>query len=390
MAGPDPFEGREEALARAGRLADLGRLTISAGHQLQNVLTGILGYAELGLRATDPGRRARALTIIKETAERANRLVSGLVEHARPSPVSGTCPVDLAQVVHDVVKLVGTTTPVPGARILEDVAPVPPVRGARDGYAHILLDLVTNALEALGPEGGTVTVSTREEGDRVLLTVADDGIGMSPEVAARAFEPLFSAWPEEPGRTRGPGLGLGVARWLAGTMGAELTLASTPGVGTVLTLSCLAETPASAEVKELDPGAPVPAPEGSTRLEVLVVDDEPVVRTLLMDIVSHHGHLATGAVHGGEAWGLLLKRHFDVVFLDVLMPVMNGIELLARLATAEPRPRVVVMSGKLAPETEEAVLRFAVHALLPKPFSMKQVSALLDRFAEAKGREASR
>ncbi len=115
-----------------------------------------------------------------------------------------------------------------------------------------------------------------------------------------------------------------------------------------------------------------------------MVDDEAVIRTLLVDIITHAGHVATGAAHGGEAWKLLLQRHYDVVLCDVLMPVMNGLELFTRIATMDPRPIVVAMTGRTTREMEDAILQHPVAAILPKPFPMHDVSVLLERLARGR------
>jgi two-component system response regulator (stage 0 sporulation protein F) len=124
------------------------------------------------------------------------------------------------------------------------------------------------------------------------------------------------------------------------------------------------------------------ATSGARCLEVLVVDDDATIRALLSEVVTAHGHRVTGAAHGGEAWCLLATRHYDLVLLDVVMPVVNGIELLGRLSSRAPRPAVVVMSGPLSRENEEVVLGHGVLEVLTKPFSMSRVVEVLDAVAE--------
>ncbi len=122
---------------------------------------------------------------------------------------------------------------------------------------------------------------------------------------------------------------------------------------------------------------------GGRRLEVLVADDEPVVRTLLLDIVTHEGHLAVGATDGADSLRMLMEHHFDVVFCDVLMPVMSGLELLDHLDAISPRPAIFIMTGKLTREVEAEILRHPISTLLTKPFPMDRVTGLLAGFARA-------
>ncbi|MGM0577474.1 MAG: hybrid sensor histidine kinase/response regulator [Myxococcota bacterium] len=383
---------RQAELARTSRLSNVGRLAAATAHEFNNALTGILGYADLGLRTEDPARRERALSIIQETAAHAHRLAESLLHHARerPGPETPTAAVDLGEVVHRAVELLSVTTRSLPVRIVEDVGSVPPVRGRRHHYQQIVMNVLQNALDALGEEGGTVRIHARRDGSMIALEFEDDGQGMSDDVRRRVLEPFYTTKRDDDRTLGGSGLGLAVCDALAQEMGGAIRIDSSPGEGTRVTLVCpAAESPSEAGAGSpggLAESAPLPAQAPSTPLEVLVVDDEEVVRTLLMDIATHEGHVVTGAEHGGEAWRLLAEHHYDVLFLDVLMPVMSGLELLGRLRDTTPRPRVVMMSGKLTPEVEAAVRDHAVAEVLTKPFPMQRITEILRRLVREQGR----
>lgn len=374
--------GREstESLTQGLRLASLGRLAAATAHEFNNALTGILGYAELGLQATDPATRERAFSIIRETGAQSHQQVAALVRFSRGRrrAESSDGAVDLGQVAQEMAALVGIMSRSGRVRVEQEMVALPRVAGRRDAYQQILLTLVQQAIEAMPASGGTVRVTSRVEHGRARLEIAADEPG---DRNPRTPPPVPRATAEQ-----GLPRELHVAALVAKSMDCQLDFVRGRGEIVRAVLSCPL---AGAGGERATPRAvtgphPGPGVSGGT-LEVLVVDDEPVIRTLMADIVAHRGHVATTADNGSEAWKLLAQRHYDVVFIDVLMPVMNGLELLDRMQTMSPRPQVVLMSGKLTDAVEEALRQHPGVALLNKPFPMQHVTELLERQARAAG-----
>jgi CheY-like chemotaxis protein len=247
-------------------------------------------------------------------------------------------------------------------------------------FQSAVLNLVTNACAAM-PSGGRVTIETQnveidakgepgadlEAGSYVLVVVADTGTGMAAEVAARAFEPFFTT--KEAGV--GTGLGLSQVYGFARQSGGGVTLLSEPGVGTAVRLylprSLEGDRAAQASGALLQPSEPA-APA-----TIMVVDDDPEVRAVLVQSVETLGYRVTQAIHGSEALERIMSGEpVDLVLTDYLMPGgLTGRELTERIAALGRDIRLVLISGNLAPEEAGAV------PVLHKPFRLGDLERAL-------------
>jgi PAS domain S-box-containing protein len=219
----------QAAAEHAERLAGIGRLVAGVVHELNNPLTAVNMYSDalvekLSLCGHDPADLEK-LRAIHEGGQRIQRLARDLVAYARPAG-AGTEPVELSGVVEEAARLAKPALKEHGATLETRMAPAPPVEGSRSSLVQVVVNLVTNAAQAL-TASGRVVVSLAPEGERVRLTVEDDGAGMAPEVASRAFEPFFTTRP-----ARGIGLGLPIVQGIVQRHGGSVALETRPGQGT--------------------------------------------------------------------------------------------------------------------------------------------------------------
>lgn len=235
MGAPDPavveLEGRlAEAEARAEhaeRLATLGRLLAGVVHEINNPLTAVTMYADaLAGRLGDPADREKAAAIL-EAGLRIQRLARDVVGYARPRPEPDAVHA-LPELVEAGLRLCRADLKASNARLERGDAPAR-VLGKRELLVQVVVALASNA--AAAGQGHRIRVAVEADGDRAVLTVADEGAGMPPEVLARAFEPFYTTAPD-----RRLGLGLGTARLIVERHGGRLTLASAPGRGTTATV----------------------------------------------------------------------------------------------------------------------------------------------------------
>ncbi|TNF23339.1 MAG: PAS domain-containing sensor histidine kinase [Deltaproteobacteria bacterium] len=214
-----------EQVARADRLAAIGQLAAGVAHELNEPLGGILGFAELAL-AADVGPTARPdVRRIVDIALHARGIIKQLLLFARQSSVERV-PVDLRTVVAETLTFLETRCARQRVELVQDLAPVPTVAGNPGQLKQVLVNLVVNALHAM-PDGGTLTVRCRPDGDAVALEVADTGVGMPPEVAAQVFDPFFTT--RDIGE--GTGLGLSVSHGIIVAHGGTIEVRSEPGRG---------------------------------------------------------------------------------------------------------------------------------------------------------------
>ncbi|MBC7478382.1 MAG: response regulator, partial [Pseudorhodobacter sp.] len=369
-------ERAETLLRQSQKLEMIGQLTGGVAHDFNNLLMAVIGNLDLLSRTVpDEPRTARLLRGAIEGAERGAALTQRLLAFARKQDLQ-VVPTDMVELVEGMVDLMERSIgsdiiltlnlPDVGARALIDANQI----------ELALLNLVVNARDAM-PDGGTITisldvVSTLLQGRAdtyVRLSVADTGIGMTPEVLEKATEPFFST--KEVGK--GTGLGLSMIQGLAVQLGGSLVLTSEVGKGTVAELwlpaTQLAEThPAPAAAAE-------PPPEGR-KLRILAVDDDALILMSTVDMLEDLGHEVVGAGSGQKALAeLQADAPFDLMITDFSMPKMTGVELATQAMALRPGMPVLLATGyvELPPGVDIALPR------LSKPFFQADLEEAITR-----------
>ena len=361
----------EAQLRQAGKLELIGRLAGTVAHDFNNALVAVQGNVQLAMRefeASPPDLaegRARlddALSAVARGADIARQLL-GVARKSGPS----TGVVDLNSVVERATTLVERLL---GPRVTVDIALAPGqhlVRASKVGLEQLLMNLATNARDVL-TEGGNVLVETRrgrdEEHPSVELSFIDNGPGMSAEVRAQAFEPFFTTRPE------GTGLGLFIVREVVEEAGGQLGVESNEG-GTRFTITLpLAK---AGQLQNPEPGSPPPEGHGE---RILVVDDDRLVRELVVRTLRRAGYLADEAQSVPDALQVLEGRVVDLVITDDRMPGMTGSGLVALLRQRSPSLPTILMTGYSVAEGTEVA---EPSGRLDKPFDR---TALLRLVAE--------
>lgn len=236
-----------------------------------------------------------------------------------------------------------------------------------------LLNAAFNARDAM-PEGGSIVLSTanRREGDRdwVSITLQDDGEGMDEAVLARAFEPFFTTKPIG----KGTGLGLSQIHGFAAQSGGRAEIRSAPGEGTTVSLILPRTDKAAASRPNDRPPAPV-----RRALRVLLVEDNDHVRDFASTLLADLGHQVSAANGGAAALALLEAQDFDMLFSDVVMPGMSGVELAREASTRHPSLKILLASGY---SDEILAGAGAVFDFVHKPYDAQQLGEALGRAEE--------
>lgn len=372
----------EHRLLQAQKLEAVGRLAGGVAHDFNNVLTAILGNAQMLLEERkDDAALSEDLTVIVDAAQRASALTRQLMAFGRQQIIRPRV-VDLNDVIRRAEKLVRPVMG-EGRRLSIELSDELPLVEADPGQLEqVLLNLVMNAVDAT-PDDGTVRISTEvravEGGGQeqapgglyVVLRVADDGAGMSAAVRAQAFEPFFTTKPH------GSGLGLSTVYGIVRQTGGYIALESRPGAGTkvdvLLPVSVRATRTSSS-----------PHPEGGGGT-VLVVEDEPAVRTLVRRALTRGGYRVIEAADGAEALAIVEREgildSLDLMLSDVVMPNMLGPEMAERMRELRSDLPIVFMSGHSHRGRPE-LPRGPRPAFLPKPFTpdalVRTVRAMLE------------
>jgi two-component system NtrC family sensor kinase len=222
----------DQQLVQSGKLAAIGELAAGVAHEINNPLFAILGLTEFLLKESEPGSQAHhRLELIQETGLEIKEIVRALLDFARENSEERHLVV-FEDVVRSTLDLVRRTNAHKGIELVDSYdAAGAAVHASANQLKQVVLNLVANARQAM-PNGGTVHVDVRREGDHVLATVSDDGPGIDPYVVDRIFEPFFTT----KRLTGGTGLGLSVGLGIAESHGGSLTVTSLPGEGAAFTL----------------------------------------------------------------------------------------------------------------------------------------------------------
>jgi len=327
-----------EQLQRARKLEAIGTLASGVAHDFNNILAGILGYAELIMHRSqegDPFHKAAA--VIGSAAERGARLAQKILMVARKEKPDRQS-VDLNGLVRSAAELLRKGLPGNVELELRLQEGLPPLLADPAQIDQIVMNLATNARDAM-PEGGRLTIETAAtaDGDAGLcLSVSDTGVGMDEETQQRVYDPFFTT--KETGR--GTGLGLYIVHTAVSNHGGQVSLLSRPGRGTRISV-CLPVSvckPAAAQPQQLDLRG-----IGT----VLVIDDETLVREVCNDLLSSVGYRVLTASDGEEGLRLFRAMHeqIDLVLLDMVLPRMDGPAVFEELRRIQPDARVVLCSG---------------------------------------------
>ncbi len=356
----------ETDLARAQRMESLGKLAGGLAHDFNNMLTGIIGHAELvALKATsDPALRRHAQLILG-ASERAAQLTQQLLVFSRKRERLVET-LGLNQIVRNVLAILERSLD-PRIRIEADLDAQPDwVEGDAASLESALLNLAVNGRDAM-PDGGTLFIRTRGDDGELQLEVEDTGTGVPREILDKIFEPYFTTKPIG----KGTGLGLAAVYGTAHEHGGSIEVSTGAGGGTTFTLKLpRASGPPF-------PGAEAPSSSTSPPLRVLAVDDEPAVLESVTGMLAQLGHVAFAAASASEAFQLLgAEGPIDVVILDLVMPDMSGRDMLERLREIRPEVPVLLTSG-YSDEPSRDRPRPEAQAFLRKPYRQAQLGKAL-------------
>ena len=373
-------KAREEHAARTQKLEALGQLTGGVAHDFNNLLTAIIGALDMiRRRPADQVLRERMIGAAFAAAKRGERLNKQLLGFARRQALKPS----FVQIDRFLAEMRPLLKGALGDAVRLELRLDAGDQGSRvdaSQFEAAILNLVVNARDAM-PEGGALTIATGAadaktvarlglpEGAYLRLSVADTGVGMSPDVIARAFEPFFTT--KEIGK--GSGLGLSHVYGFARQSGGVAEVESRPDHGASIRLYL----PIDAEGAGLQEPQTDQPRAGARPREILLVDDDALVGVVAENILTDLGHVVTRAEDGPQALDLLDRQSFDVLVTDVRMPGgLNGVQLAAEAVRRQPGLKVLLSSGW----TEDALggeLRGSRWPLLPKPFDSEQMQAAL-------------
>jgi PAS domain S-box-containing protein len=377
----------QQQLEVADRLASLGTMAAGVAHEINNPLAVVVGNAEFVLEhlrtmSREPGAAARkremeelidAQRDILSAASRISHIVSDLKAFSRP----GGAPSGAMDVRSAIEWAVRSTAQEfrHRARLTTRLENVPPVDGEETRLGQVLVNLLVNAAQAIAPgdaANNEVCVTARTDpGGRVVIEVSDTGGGMPADVLKQIFVPFFTTKPVGVGT----GLGLSICHGIVASMGGELSVESAVGKGTTFRVVLRAS-----DARKPAP-APLPLPVGLERRgRLLIIDDEDLVIKALRRILEEHEIVSTGDAREALA-RLEHDDGFDIIFCDLMMPSMTGMEFYEALLRRAPRlaRRVIFVSGGAMTSAVASFLDTVPNQRIQKPFGADNLRATVQK-----------
>lgn len=364
---------RQQAQAAAGdRLASMGRLAASVAHEINNPLAYVVGHLEALERSRLEGALHEKVEAALEGARRVRAIVEDMRSLSRGDD-ERRGPVDLARVVASACNIAEPHAR-HRARLVRDIRAAPPVDGNESRLGQLVLNLIMNAVEALDDgraEESEIRVKlyTGKDG-RSVLEVKDTGPGILPSVIDRIFDPFFTT--KEIGV--GTGLGLAICHGVVTAMRGEIQVESTLGAGCTFRVSL----PAGARVEPDVEPAPASRPP---RSRILIVDDDPRVAQLLADMLCEQHDVEVEGSATTALARLTAGERYDVIFCDLMMPNMTGMEFQQGLEARVPElaeRTIFVTGGAFTPRARAFVSGLADRALA-KPFRLVELERAIAR-----------
>jgi signal transduction histidine kinase/ligand-binding sensor domain-containing protein/CheY-like chemotaxis protein len=390
----------DERVQQAQRLESLGMLAGGIAHDFNNLLVGVLGEAGLALMDVPAGSRVRAhLQRIEQAALQASELTSQMLAYSGRGRFV-QAPVYLPDIVRDTARLLTTVLGREVTLDLDFPDALPPVLGDPSQLRQVVMNLLTNASDAIGPRPGRIRVAAGTQqvdaamadasatdaegpltqGPYVWMTVQDDGAGMDEATMARIFEPFFST------KFTGRGLGLAAVQGIVRSHHGRIHVTSQQGIGTTFSVLLPAAPPqesaAHVPTSTAAPARPLRPVAGATGTVVLVVDDERTVREVARAALETAGFTVQLASSGEEAVAEVRETgdRIGLVMLDLTLPGMSGRRVFDELRALRPTLPVLLTSGYSADEAGDLVAQAGV-AFIAKPWRPQRLVEEAQRLA---------
>jgi|HubBroStandDraft_6_1064221.scaffolds.fasta_scaffold23495_3 DNA-binding response OmpR family regulator/nitrogen-specific signal transduction histidine kinase len=364
----------EEALRQSQKMEAIGQLTGGLAHDFNNLLTAVVGNLDyIRMRSSEPNVRRWAENAFN-AAQRGTKLTAQLLAFSRTQKLD-TVPVDVNALIDGMRDLLNQSL---GANVtvkFELETSLPPATADVNQLELAVLNLSINSRDAM-PEGGTVTITTATANpNSIVVSVADTGAGMPPDVLARAFDPFFTTKPTG----KGTGLGLSQVYGIVRQAGGEVVIDSKVGKGTKVSL----RLPRAAHGAASAPSTEVAAARSTASEKILLVDDDPDVRDIVSGVLSELGYNVVQASNGEEAFSAFGEFTPDLLIVDFAMPGMNGAEVVMAARKRNNEQKILFLSGFADSESLETAIGTA--PLLRKPFRPVELAAAVRSALDGSG-----
>lgn len=364
-------------LAESERLASIGELSAGVAHEINNPLTSIILYSQMLLDEDVPESIRNDLQVVSSQAYRAAKIVRNLLQFARKSNPEKR-PLSIGGLIRRSLEMKSHEFAINSINVIDDIPDdLPPIMMDEHLILQVLLNILTNAEQACASAygRGSITISASIRSSLVDISIQDDGPGISPEQLAKIFEPFFTT--KETGF--GTGLGLSVSHGILSQHQGKIWAESELGVGTTMHVELPLTTDAGSKALTLISQPDSGSTTSQSTSHLLVVDDEPDLRAILVKQFELRRYYVDQAGDGEEAWRKLQTMDYNCVLLDLRMPGMSGKEFYEKLQDESPEliSSIIFITGDTVNPETESFLSSVANPVLSKPFDFRELEQMV-------------
>lgn len=369
-------EKLQEQLIYSEKMAGIGTLTGGIAHEFNNLLQIIKGHTEYARKTQKPQDIQEAFDIVISNTERARRIVRDLQAFANQE-ISKKERLYVTDLIESVLALTTEHFEKHNIKIVKKYKSIPLIKVNRGKMEQVFLHMVTNARDAMLPEGGKLEIEVRQSGQNIVISFSDTGKGIISKNLGKIFEPFYTTkGPAGKSEIPGIGLGLSVSYGIVKRHGGTIDVESKIGKGTTFTIRLPFEK--EKQIRRGKESIEKSEIRNSQPMNILVVDDEVGICRILTKWLSLEGHNVEYSLTGKEAINLAKGKQFDLVFLDVVMPGMTSTDVLEKIIEVSSASDVVIMTGKLIDkDLYNQLKQKGASGFLQKPFKLDDIMKFL-------------
>jgi len=368
----------EIQLLQSAKMSAVGQLAAGVAHEFNNVLSGIVGYTSLAMSRNDVEKIREDLNVVEKASNRAIEVVRKLLAFSRQKDEKYILS-NIDELIDDSLSLVNNTLSKEGVKIIKHFGKTPPVKVNQNEIQQVVLNMVINAKHAidenleLSYEDKVIGVTTEAVDGFVKMDISDTGIGIPRENIPKIFEPFFTTKGRN-SKEPGTGLGLPITYAIIERHGGSIDVDSEIGKGTTFTIWIPFDQPFSngnvPQIIDMDKKEQI---ESTRKANILVVDDELYIGDLIRDSLKDQGHNVTVLNNGEEAIEKFKEHHFDIAFVDYMLPGCSGLEVIKRIRGHNPHTSLILITGSVNSSVAESAVVEGATSFLQKPFTFDQI-----------------
>jgi PAS domain S-box-containing protein len=372
------LKSTQDQLIQAEKMSALGQLSAGIAHEFNNLLGIMSGYVQYARRTQSKEDMLDALNIVDTTSDRAGKIIENLMFFSAKKSWKVEY-YDLPYVIDKVLTLIENQLAKQNIKIIRDYEKVPRIKLNVVDMQQVFLNLIVNARDAMQPQGGQLTIRIKKDGQYITVSFHDTGGGIKEEFRSKIFDPFFTTKGALGGsEIHGTGLGLSISYAIVKRHKGIIKVENEEAGAKFMVKLPIKSLKKTAAVEEK---VKSPKKVKAKKLNILVVDDEEEICNVLSNYLRLDNHRVKTACNGKKAIGLIGKKHeYDVVFLDMLMPGMDGLEVLKTIKKDVPGTKIIVMTGALKdPGFMKKIKTAGADYCVSKPFNMDEVLQLIKK-----------